>query len=108
MNRVTNQLVNQIAFALNVTDKPLLKNNAEYRLLVFKEKNNEKWVLTFIPAFIPVEDLIVAVNECYGLFLDGRKTPCGMEFFCAEEPQMLIELAEEWYYETNESNITCI
>ena len=107
MNGVTNQLVSQIANALNSTDNPPVKDSVTYRIVVFKEKNKEKWVLALIPDLIPVEELYLAINESYSLFLEGAEMPCGIIFLYASQPELLVGLAKEWYYDTITDTVAC-
>ncbi len=106
MNGVTHDLVNQIAIALNTTDTPPVKDGISYRILVFKEKDKENWVLSMLPEIIMVEELFVVINESYDLFLKGIESPNGIIFLSAAEPQLLVELAKEWYYDENSITIT--
>ena len=107
MNGVTQDLVSQIAIALNSTDTPPNKNGITYRILVFKEKNLENWVLALLPDIIMVEELFVMVNESFELFLNGSVSPNGITFLCAHEPHLLIEVAKDWYFEKNLDNVAC-
>lgn len=98
MNGVAKDLITEIAIALNATDTPLVKDEISYRILVFKENVRENWVLSMLPDIIMVEELFIVLNESYDSFLKGVDTPNGIIFLCASEPNLLVKLAKEWYY----------
>lgn len=101
MKGVTYELVKKIAVALNAEDSPPIKGGISFRIIVFKVKDQGLWVTAMLPDLIEVEELFEVVNESYAMFLAGEKTPNGVNFICAEQPEDLIRLSKSWYYGVN-------
>lgn len=98
MTGTTHDLVQKIAVAIGATDEPPMKGGITYRIIVFKVTNTGHWVAGMIPEIVEVEELFVVINESYDMFLKGATTPNGIVFICAEQPEELITLAQNWYY----------
>jgi hypothetical protein len=104
MKGITYDLVQEIAIALKTTRKPLQKDGVTYRVVVFKTKDTELWVVGMIPDIIEVTELFVVLNESYDKFLKGAVTPNGISFLCSAQPEDLTELAKHWYYGNERSD----
>lgn len=100
MSTITQTLVTEIATKLNARNTPPVKDGIAYRILVFKAKHPEKWVVAMIPDLFMVDELFIILNESYAQFLEGEHTPCGIVFLCSDHSDELAGLASGWYYDS--------
>jgi hypothetical protein len=103
MERITYDIVQEIAKALDSQNHPPVKAGVTYRIVVFVEKIESHYVVAMIPDIISVEELFMVLNESYDKFLNGELTPNGITFISAAQPEELTTLAKHWYYDNNET-----
>lgn len=100
MSAITQTLVTEIATKLNARNSPPVKDGIAYRIIVFKAKHPEKWVVAMIPDLFMIDELFIILNESYAQFLEGEHTPCGIVFLCSDHSEELVDLAGCWYYDS--------